>query len=1278
MFPKNADLLLLYIYFNYSKRFNLNSVKTNLIQLKKIECGIKEKYIIFCLEQKIKNIKNNGFNLNNENAQDNDSQLDLLEQKYQKLKYLIENSIKLYGEFWGIFSTNISSNINTYKLYILGERLNIYLNEMNSLWEQELKNTRISNEYQNIVQLYSKFLLDVLWDQKKSKEVYKKLNDDNLNNYHLNDNKKFNEENKNSNKIEALLDNQDYLLFGDSDEKGNCKIIQSSASFSHFLSYQKIDIIGKPLEIIFPNILMEEHCKFLAESIKMIHIGENNQTDLSLSENDSNKNAKLLILKSKMGYIFPLYASFTFLDDNDYSDSFLVKIKMENKEPKSEYAYFVLTNTDFTIENISSSAINLGLSLDLLKKYVVKMDILVRENNNKYINLFERYNEFEDEPKRVTWIFPDIIYPKYNIQQNKEEDIEELIEKSSKKDFNLQIKAINFNDSQNLAILFKFTEINLKKNKLVFKEELFIPKCNKNLFIFYLNNLSYRRIYVVDKKTGLRNLKNEEQEKDNNIEENINKSEHKNIKRRKRNIYLSEGDSSDDSEKNKTNILTKEKILELQALNHPDIKNFIVSLPIYGSDVALEKFRPNGDKYSASKITEPLIKIQLSQFCKRMEERFHIEQNSKKKKHKSINEYFNNDSESSQSSNTDNYLFSSNSSSIHESSHHTSNIEREDLNKGLSSDLSTSLSNLFKSNTIKYIRILINITFLFIIALICLDFFISFGHMNKLKTKINYLQNGYIILANMLYTKHFITEGVISNELSNKFDFVNRDNYLNVISKELSLNRQEFTEMYDTFTSNDLCKEFQNFMQNTKIIIYTLTVNKKDRLPILFNSAMSRISSSMNNLVTNPLLMVMENRDTYELMYNLINEYYMKWEKVVQILLNDSKKATELKTPLMIILLCYLIILIIFLFVFLKLLARFSLDREKPINLFLTLKKVVFENLKNSAENFSNKLLNKFFGNEDNEEDSQLDYQSNIQPNDINIVKFKAAIEYNSSINNAFNFMTIIVIIIIFLLLNLNYFIIKYFEFRTKMDNISQFIILFDKTNVAKCDFILSEEIFKSYLFNKEIPILGYNDTKKEFIDTFINLTDKFEDSIIYTSKTKSFLSGDYLEKYEQYYLGDYSELLDKEFMAINGENLKRVVNYGLKPIQIKVFEIIRYFTTMNYFEEMSKENNEMSSIYYNTEQQLFELNILSEGINRKWYEGVLKLMINSLHVYQDETNVKFIIFFICSMIFAILYYSIIWRIYEEKLNNILKGSVDLINLIPQEIKNIIIEKLNE
>ena len=82
IYPKSTSLLILFIHFNYSKRFNLNSVKTNLYQLKKLKCSFKENFIIYVMEQNIKNMKNdNGTDINNEND-DSDFQIDITLQKY--------------------------------------------------------------------------------------------------------------------------------------------------------------------------------------------------------------------------------------------------------------------------------------------------------------------------------------------------------------------------------------------------------------------------------------------------------------------------------------------------------------------------------------------------------------------------------------------------------------------------------------------------------------------------------------------------------------------------------------------------------------------------------------------------------------------------------------------------------------------------------------------------------------------------------------------------------------------------------------------------------------------------------------------------------------------------------------------------------------------------------------------------------------------------------------------------------------------------------------------
>ena len=95
-YPNSSKILILNIYFNYSKRFNLNSVKTNLFLLKKIKVSLKEKYIIFCMEENAKN-NINEVDLNLYNNKDNDYKEDITQQKYQKLKFLIEFSIKNFN-----------------------------------------------------------------------------------------------------------------------------------------------------------------------------------------------------------------------------------------------------------------------------------------------------------------------------------------------------------------------------------------------------------------------------------------------------------------------------------------------------------------------------------------------------------------------------------------------------------------------------------------------------------------------------------------------------------------------------------------------------------------------------------------------------------------------------------------------------------------------------------------------------------------------------------------------------------------------------------------------------------------------------------------------------------------------------------------------------------------------------------------------------------------------------------------------------------------------------
>ena len=248
------------------------------------------------------------------------------------------------------------------------------------------------------------------------------------------------------------------------------------------------------------------------------------------------------------------------------------------------------------------------------------------------------------------------------------------------------------------------------------------------------------------------------------------------------------------------------------------------------------------------------------------------------------------------------------------------------------------------------------------------------------------------------------------------------------------------------------------------------------------------------------------------------------------------------------------------------------------------------------------------------------------------------------------------------------------------MENIFQFILLYDKINVDQTNLILSLNILKSYLFNKTIPILNEKNTEEQFIGAFLNISDKFQDSILYTSKTNSFLSGTFLEKFQQFLLGDFSELLDKDLIEKYKGQIQNDLKKGLKPSIFNDYEIVRYMTLKYCIssEIDNKTNDNISNLLKENEIKLFEINFSTQLIIKSWYEGVLKLMFNSFDEYQNNGRMFYIIFFISLIFIEIIVYTIIWRSHEEKLNLLLKGSIELINLIPLEIKNMIIDKLKE
>ena len=1257
-FPNNSLIRIYYIHFNYTKRYNLNSVRINLAELKKIKVNFQEEFIIFCMEQDIKEIDSKVSDIGlNGDAFDNE----LIDQKYLKLKYLIENTTKLYVEFWSIFSGNIT-NLNTNKLNTLGTKLNNYLKEINNIWDNDLKNRNADFEHQGIILLYSKFLKEILWNNKKSEEISKKIN----NGLYFRQDRQKSKPGKKSKipNIDSVLENQDYLIFANSNEKGLCKIVQCSYNILYFLGYEKKELVRKPIEILMPSIFVDGHKRMLEERIKKVISSHSSILD---SSRNANKNQTFILVRNKVGYLLPMNASFTIYDDSDYSNTYIIKGKMEPNDSKSIYAYYILTKPDFTIDSISSSSLNLGLSMDLLKKYLVKMSILLRTQSDEPLNLFERFHEFEDEPKVVMWVYPHIIYPKDNSQRNKEINLQDLINQSPKGRFYLQINTFRYSPDKIIGFSFKITEIQRKeKNNLNYSD--FIPR-SKHEIMFDLLNLNYIRTILVEKKTGLRNLRDNENHEDSVKKSLISK---KGNKKKNKIGMLELMEESSEEENKKEATLSKEKILELQGNDSNYIKNFIFSLPFHGSDVSLEKHRPNREKYPAGKITEPHIKIEVSHFVKRIENKILAEPSLLKKLK---NFPIKTETLTDININSNEYLSSPLTPK--------KEINKEELGREIS-DVSLVLSKLFDDYAIHLFIIISFCIYGYMVILSCIEFIFTYRQMNDIQTNLEFFKNGASLMNIMLYTKFFLTEAVIANKLnSSNITYIGLENYSladfnNEVKKELSIYHQKYSELYNTFSSNSnkFSQDYKNFMQNTTMTFYTLANELPFSETKQFSSSLNKIPPSLfyiSTVLDEDNILNMQMRNTYELMQNLLNGYIINWKKVTNILASDVKKSTRKSIYSLIILILTAILAIISVYIYYRVLANVSINSEKPINLILTIKKKIFEELKNSAESFANKLLNKFFGNEDNEEESQQERQTNIQANDINMVKFKSPSSVSYS---CFTFLIQILQLTLFLGIVEIYFIFKYIYSIDNFDNMNKYIDVYKITQFTDSDVISTIDVIKSFLYNDNIKIFE-KDSIDSYISAFYETSNYIEKTLIETSKTESFLKNEYKSKFIKYLYSDFSELIKDN---VNISKLDEDIKNGFRPILSEVCEIIRYFG----FNYLSNEQNYQSQRIDNVTCELINdkywisLNSIVKNILRNWFNNIEEIMNELFEKYMSQAKVVHTIVFVVLQCFLLLYYIIAWRRYYLTVKVMIKKSQELINLIPEEIKYIMVEKINE
>jgi len=524
-------------------------------------------------------------------------------------------------------------------------------------------------------------------------------------------------------------------------------------------------------------------------------------------------------------------------------------------------------------------------------------------------------------------------------------------------------------------------------------------------------------------------------------------------------------------------------------------------------------------------------------------------------------------------------------------------------------------------------------------------------------------------------------EGVLAVNTENYLLAIqNKEGYIKSIKTELSNYHVQLSNIFSRFSSPDvvLSKEYKEFSTTVKVEMKTWNngVEKIEYQPL--QSAQTKLMNAIiyiSNSAPEKNVFSLDDKYIYELSLNLLNSHYSNYERIITYMANDFKTTSKsIGIKSIIIFSLSLFFSIAFLYIFWILMIRMDNDREKPVNLFLTIKNKVFEDLKNTSENFSNKLLNKFFGVDENEEESQQNYTTNVRPNDINITKFMALNEYKETNNKGNSFIFYYVQLTLFLAIFNIILIIKYIDSRIYHNNINEYVKIYNCTRFSEIYLMTRIDIMKQYL---EDPITSYfncegKDNILMFLNSFTSISEQIQSTILETSITNSFLKDGYKVDFEKYFYHEFTKLINN-----NAPNMQEYSKYGFKTVTLEIFEMLRLLFIKYFINDQRNINNKNISNLINDNKFMY-LDVTIKTFFRPWYQNLVELFDSYFYSYIDYRINAFILLFIFMLILISIFYCIIWKRYEEEFINKIEKSFDLINLIPEEIKSIIVTKLNE
>ncbi|CAD8104910.1 unnamed protein product [Paramecium sonneborni] len=283
------------------------------------------------------------------------------ENNLREIRAQIEKSASQHIEFWSQLSEDTP---DLGKLYDVGTRM-MYVDKMlEDSWKRIIKmNLDVPP---NLMMIYSRYLVDILYDKQSAEEVLERLK--NFYSVNMDRGKITTNINDFPNESTSLISiSAEDITFG--------RIIGLNMSASKMFGYSKSELINRKVNILMPNVFAQSHDQFM-------------ETYLQTYESRIMNRERMIIGKSKNGYIFPFFIYVRYVPSFIHGAQFFGAMRQEKLF--KNIAFMIVNGSTQEIENISATFITMfHIDLNYITKKKTKVSDLIpnfQENITEYLN----------------------------------------------------------------------------------------------------------------------------------------------------------------------------------------------------------------------------------------------------------------------------------------------------------------------------------------------------------------------------------------------------------------------------------------------------------------------------------------------------------------------------------------------------------------------------------------------------------------------------------------------------------------------------------------------------------------------------------------------------------------------------------------------------------------------------------------------------------------------------------------------------------------------------